>query len=185
MTFSTKQLFGIYSGTLVFCGIINSTRVRIMAIINDASGWWHIVGTIVVCIMLPAVAVRHASAEYVFTSFTNNGASTGVNDGAYIFFLGLLMSQVRFGLLSSSCLRCLGVGLAAQCPRCTPARVRDPRAHTSHYRTLRSPRPQTGHPLEPLVTACYSLHAVDDAGLRLLRADDGGDAHRRHRGAAR
>lgn len=46
----------------------------------------------VLTILIPLVAPERASAKFVFTHFnTDNG--DGINSKAYIFILGLLMSQ--------------------------------------------------------------------------------------------
>jgi len=49
-------------------------------------------GVVVLTILIPLVATERASAKFVFTHFnTDNG--DGINSKAYIFVLGLLMSQ--------------------------------------------------------------------------------------------
>ena len=48
-------------------------------------------GTLAFVIALPAVAPTHQSANWVFTHF--NKPDVGISNNAYIFFIGLLMSQ--------------------------------------------------------------------------------------------
>ena len=50
------------------------------------------IGVFVLMILIPSVATKRASAEFVFTHFnTDNGE--GIGSTVYIFVLGLLMSQ--------------------------------------------------------------------------------------------
>ncbi|KIY96396.1 hypothetical protein MNEG_11564 [Monoraphidium neglectum] len=93
VTFDTKQMLGIYGGTLALCGLLNSGPVKIIALINDSSVWWHVLGTALIVIALPCIAAVKQPASFAFTSFADNSEETGVYNPGYIFFLGLLMSQ--------------------------------------------------------------------------------------------
>lgn len=44
---------------------------------NGISVVWHVVGTFVLIILLPAVAPTHQSAEFVFTTFYNDTTASG------------------------------------------------------------------------------------------------------------
>lgn len=89
----TKQMLGVYAGLLVLWGILNSISVKLSGYMADVSVWWHVIGTIIVIIILPAAAPSHQSAESVFTGFAQNADTTGVSNNFYIFALGLLFSQ--------------------------------------------------------------------------------------------
>ena len=65
--------------------------MRIVGILSVFSTIWHVVVTFTLVALLSAVAPTHQSAHYVFTSL--NIPDVGVDNHAYIFFLGLLMSQ--------------------------------------------------------------------------------------------
>jgi len=66
-------------------------------LLDDASVYWHITGTVVFSITLLAVAPSHQSATYVFTVFEPN---TALPTSAYSFIAGLLMSMVRDLMIS-------------------------------------------------------------------------------------
>ena len=65
--------------------------MRLVGILSVISTIWHIVVTFTLVALLSAVAPTHQSANYVFTSL--NVPDAGIDNHAYIFFLGLLMSQ--------------------------------------------------------------------------------------------
>ena len=58
--------------------LINFLPTRFLAIWNATSTVWHIVGTFVLIILLPAVAPTHQSGSYVFTDFESDTTATGV-----------------------------------------------------------------------------------------------------------
>ncbi|BDA43078.1 Amino-acid permease BAT1 [Coccomyxa sp. Obi] len=91
--FTQPQLLGAYAIILFLHAIINFLPTRILALMNGVSVVWHVVGTFVLIILLPAVAPTHQSAEFVFTTFYNDTSASGVPSPAYIFLLGILMSQ--------------------------------------------------------------------------------------------
>ncbi|EFN58316.1 hypothetical protein CHLNCDRAFT_142334, partial [Chlorella variabilis] len=86
-----SQLLGIYAGTLVCHGLLNTFANRLLAILNGISVFWHVVGTFVFIVALLAVAPTHQSASYVFGHF--NKPDVGIASSGLIFLLGLLMSQ--------------------------------------------------------------------------------------------
>ncbi len=71
---------GLTAVILILHALINFLPTRFLALWNAASTVWHITGTIVLIILLPAVAPTHQSAAYVFTDFESAAdvASSGV-----------------------------------------------------------------------------------------------------------
>lgn len=67
--------------------------MRIVAILNSVSVWWHVVGVAVIVGALTFVPDSHRSASFVFTEFVNN---TGWGSGFYVVMIGLLMAQYTF-----------------------------------------------------------------------------------------
>ena len=65
--------------------------MRFVGILSIISTIWHVIGTGLIVVLLSAVAPTHQSGKYVFTSL--NVPDVGIGNHAYIFFLGLLMSQ--------------------------------------------------------------------------------------------
>jgi amino acid permease (GABA permease) len=83
----TILLFGII---LLVHGLLNQFGVRVVALLNDVSVWWHVVGVAVIVGVLTFVPDDHQSASFVFTEFVNN---TGWQSSLYVALIGLLLAQ--------------------------------------------------------------------------------------------
>jgi amino acid permease (GABA permease) len=83
----TILLFGII---LLVHGLLNQFGVRVVALLNDISVWWHVVGVAVIVGVLAFVPDQHQSASFVFTEFVNN---TGWQSSLYVALIGLLLAQ--------------------------------------------------------------------------------------------
>ncbi|HEY0508032.1 MAG TPA: amino acid permease [Blastococcus sp.] len=83
----TILLFGII---LLVHGLLNQFGVRVVALLNDISVWWHVVGVAVIVGVLTFVPDDHQSASFVFTEFVNN---TGWQSSLYVALIGLLLAQ--------------------------------------------------------------------------------------------
>jgi amino acid permease (GABA permease) len=86
----TILLFGLI---LVLHGLLNSFGVRLVALLNDVSVWWHILGVLIIVAVLAFVPDHHQSASFVFGHFVNN---TGWGSTFYVALLGLLLAQYTF-----------------------------------------------------------------------------------------
>jgi amino acid permease (GABA permease) len=86
----TILLFGII---LFVHGLVNQFGVRLVALLNDISVWWHIAGVAIIVLVLALVPARHQSADFVFTGFVNN---TGWSSTLYVVLIGLLLAQYTF-----------------------------------------------------------------------------------------
>nr|WP_246339190.1 amino acid permease [Amycolatopsis endophytica] len=71
-------------------GLLNTFGVRLVAILNNVSVWWHLIGVLVIVGVLVFVPGRHQPASFVFGHFVNN---TGWGFAPYVFALGLLVAQ--------------------------------------------------------------------------------------------
>ena len=87
----------IYAAVLLLHGTMNQFGIRLVALLNNVSVWWHIAG---VLIIVGAVTfglkpgVHHASPKFVFTGLEN---LSGFHIGWwYILPIGLLMAQYTF-----------------------------------------------------------------------------------------
>ncbi len=87
---NTILIFGI---VLLVHGLLNTFGVRLVALLNDISVWWHIAGVVVIVGALAIFPGQHQSAGYVFGEFVNN---TGWTSGFYVGMLGLLLAQYTF-----------------------------------------------------------------------------------------
>jgi len=73
--------------------VMNQLGIRLVALLNDVSVWWHIVGVLIIVAVLAFVPSKHASTTYVFTNIVNN---TGWHSTFYVLLLGLLLAQYTF-----------------------------------------------------------------------------------------
>jgi amino acid permease (GABA permease) len=86
----TILLFGII---LALHGALNTFNVRLVALFNDISVWWHVIGVLVIVGVLAIAPDHHQSASFVFGHFVNN---TGWSSGFYVVLIGLLLAQYTF-----------------------------------------------------------------------------------------
>src|SRR6201997_2386752 len=77
----------IYAGVLLLHGLLNQFGIRLVALLNDVSVWWHIAGVLIIVGVLAFAPSHHASASYVFSHTVNN---TGWGSLFYVLLLGLL-----------------------------------------------------------------------------------------------
>jgi amino acid permease (GABA permease) len=83
----------IFAGVLLLHGLLNQFGIRLVALLNNVSVWWHILGVLLIVAVLAIVPSHHQSASFVFTS-TFNG--TGWHSIFYVLLLGLLLAQYTF-----------------------------------------------------------------------------------------
>ena len=83
----------IYAGVLLVHGIMNQFGIRLVALLNDVSVWWHILGVLIIVSVLAFVPSHHQSASWVFSHYVNN---TGWGSKIYVLLLGLLLAQYTF-----------------------------------------------------------------------------------------
>ena len=83
----------IYFFVLLLHGMLNQFGIRLVALLNDISVWWHVVGVLIIVSVLAFVPSHHYPASKVFTS-TFNG--TGWSSLFYVLLLGLLLGQYTF-----------------------------------------------------------------------------------------
>ena len=70
---------------LLVHGLLNQFGIKLVALLNDVSVWWHIIGVLIIVGVLAFVPSKHASASYVFTGIVNN---TGWHSTFYVLLLG-------------------------------------------------------------------------------------------------
>ncbi|RZS34940.1 amino acid/polyamine/organocation transporter (APC superfamily) [Herbihabitans rhizosphaerae] len=75
---------------LVLHGLLNTFGVRLVALLNSISVWWHLIGVALIVTVLAVVPDKHQDASFVFGEFVNN---TGWGSSVYVFALGLLLAQ--------------------------------------------------------------------------------------------
>ncbi|HEY5360460.1 MAG TPA: amino acid permease [Streptosporangiaceae bacterium] len=84
----------IYAIVLLVHGLLNQFGIRLVALLNDVSVWWHILGVLIIVGVLVFVPTHHQSASFVFGHFVND---TGLHvSSLYIVLIGLLLAQYTF-----------------------------------------------------------------------------------------
>jgi amino acid permease (GABA permease) len=87
----------IYAAVLLLHAIMNQFGIRLVAVLNNVSVWWHIAGVLIIVGAVTfglKAGVHHASPKFVFTGLYN---LSGLNIGWwYILPVGLLMAQYTF-----------------------------------------------------------------------------------------
>jgi amino acid transporter len=99
-------LVGVYTAVLAIHGLMNTFGIRLVAMLNDVSVWWHVAGVLVIFAILFAVPDHHTSFGNIF-SFSQTAPKgevpgfingTGFTNGLfgsilYVFVIGLLLAQ--------------------------------------------------------------------------------------------
>ena len=84
----------IYAIVLLVHGLLNQFGIRLVALLNDVSVWWHIIGVLLIVGVLIFVPSHHQSPSFVFGHFVND---TGLHIAPiYIVLIGLLLAQYTF-----------------------------------------------------------------------------------------
>ena len=100
--YSLERVFFMFVGVLIFVSIVNIFSSHLLAIFNNISVWWHVVGaTIVVLILVFFLrdGATHWNVSDVFTGTVNNtgglynGDTNGLGFWFYVLPLGFLLTQ--------------------------------------------------------------------------------------------
>ena len=84
----------IYGCVLLVHGLLNQFGIKLVAMLNDVSVWWHILGVLIIVGVLIFAPAHHQSASFVFGHLVND---TGLKIGWwYIIPIGLLLAQYTF-----------------------------------------------------------------------------------------
>ncbi len=92
-TVTAPRTIGLFAVILLAHALLNTFGVRIVAILNAVSVWWHVVGVAVIVGALTFAPAKHQSASFVFTHFVND---TGWHSSLYVGLLSLLVAQYTF-----------------------------------------------------------------------------------------
>ena len=100
-------LIGSYTGVLAVHGLMNTFGIKLVALLNDVSVWWHVAGVLTIFGLLFFVPDNHTSFATIFsfsstpkqaggvpgfingTGFTNGFFGTTI----YVFLIGMLLAQ--------------------------------------------------------------------------------------------
>jgi amino acid transporter len=88
-----SETFALFVVILVVHALINIFSSPLVALFNNISVGWHVLGVLVIVVILIFVPDNHASADFVFTERINN---SGFGDGMFWFYvlpLGFLLTM--------------------------------------------------------------------------------------------
>jgi amino acid transporter len=96
--YSLTRVFVIFVIVLVLASVLNIFSGHLMAIMNNVSVWWHVVGALAIVLILVFLPDNHQSFSYVFTERFNNsgydgGSSSGITYWLLVMPFGLLLTQ--------------------------------------------------------------------------------------------
>ena len=86
----------IYGVVLFLHALLNTFGIRLVALLNDVSVWWHVFGVSIIFIALFILSPHHTDLGTVFTTFVNR---TSVDEAVpplpllYVMLIGLLNAQ--------------------------------------------------------------------------------------------
>src|ERR687888_61171 len=81
------DIFAVFVVILILTGLINVYRSHLVALINNVSVWWHVLGVATIIAILGIVPDHHQDASFVFTHTINNsGFHGGSTSGAFFWF---------------------------------------------------------------------------------------------------
>src|SRR6266567_3073228 len=89
-------IVGVYTVVLFLHGLINTFGVGLVALLNDISVWWHLIGVALIFVVLLVVPAHHQSISFIFTKFVNNTGFGFAGAPIYVFLIGLLLAQYTF-----------------------------------------------------------------------------------------
>ncbi len=90
---SGSIVFAISSFASALGLYLNCFPVRLIGKIQRVGGYWMLGTALLLSILIPSVAPRHQSPSYIFASFNNNSASSGLRSKLYLYAIGVVMSQ--------------------------------------------------------------------------------------------
>ncbi|GEP38324.1 amino acid transporter [Nocardioides psychrotolerans] len=96
--YSLNRVFIIFLTVLVLASLLNIFSGHLMAVMNNVSVWWHVVGALAIILILVFLPDNHQSFSYVFTERFNNsgydgGSSSGMTYWLLVMPFGLLLTQ--------------------------------------------------------------------------------------------
>jgi amino acid transporter len=96
----THTVFITFSAIVAAHLLLNLNGVRLLALINSVSAWWHMLGVAVIVLVLIVVPDHHQSASFVFTKTINESGFSGHSFSSpvfwFVFGIGLLMAQYTY-----------------------------------------------------------------------------------------
>jgi amino acid transporter len=96
----THTVFITFSAIMAAQLLLNLNGVRLLAMLNSISAWWHMIGVLVIVLVLAIVPDHHQSTSFVFTKTLNASGFSGTSFSSatfwFVFGVGLLMAQYTY-----------------------------------------------------------------------------------------
>src|SRR5579863_3342134 len=93
-------VFLTFTAIVVAHLLLNLNGVKLLAMINSISAWWHMAGVAFIVFVLAIVPNHHQSFSFVFTKTLNSSGFSGHNFSSpvfwFVFGIGLLMAQYTY-----------------------------------------------------------------------------------------
>jgi amino acid transporter len=86
-----KQQFALFLIIILAVTLINIFSSHLLAVVNNISVWWHVLGAAIVIGILLIVPEKHQSLQWMFTEQVNNSGFS--NYWFYVLPLGFLLTQ--------------------------------------------------------------------------------------------
>jgi amino acid transporter len=92
---SPHEIIYVYAAILALHAVMNIFSVKLVALLNDISVWWHVFGVLIIVGFLAFKPDHHQSVGTVFSKTINN---SGFSHGWlwFVLLLGLLQAQYTF-----------------------------------------------------------------------------------------
>jgi len=89
--YSLTRVFIIFVVVLGLAAVLNIFSSHLMALMNNVSVWWHVVGASVIVLVLLLVPDQHQSFSYVFTDRFNNSGFHNGSTTAFGFWFAIIV----------------------------------------------------------------------------------------------
>jgi amino acid transporter len=92
-------LIEIYTVVLVLHGLLNTFGVRLVALFNDVSVWWHVFGVLIVVLVLVLIPDQHTTFSSLFSWTDSTAALTAdgtAATGGFVNYSGFTTSPIGF-----------------------------------------------------------------------------------------
>jgi amino acid transporter len=96
--YSLRRVFVIFVVILVLISLVNIFSSKLLAIFNNISVWWHVLGASAVVLILVFMPDQHMSVSEVFTTRVNNtglfgGSTSSAGFWFYVLPLSVILTQ--------------------------------------------------------------------------------------------
>ena len=84
------RVFAIFVAVLVLVSVLNIFSSHLMAVMNNISVWWHVVGATIIVLILIFIPDQHQSIGYVFTERLQQLGYSGGSTSSFAFWFAIL-----------------------------------------------------------------------------------------------